>query len=96
MSAVVRTPGATPDPKAAGLPTRAGLRPPGLQRTACPGLKIAPICQAPPHPMLHYATVPVTPFEQNCSLVWCDQTMQGAVIDPGAIWTITPPPRSGG
>jgi len=33
--------------------------------------------------MLHYATVPVTPFEQNCSLVWCDQTMQGAVIDPG-------------
>ena len=33
--------------------------------------------------MLHYATVPVTPFEQNCSLVWCEQTMQGAVIDPG-------------
>lgn len=33
--------------------------------------------------MLHYATLPVTPFEQNCSLVWCDQTMQGAVIDPG-------------
>ncbi len=33
--------------------------------------------------MLRYLTVPVTPFEQNCSLVWCDQTMKGAVIDPG-------------
>ena len=33
--------------------------------------------------MLHYTTIPVTPFEQNCSLLWCDQTMQGAVIDPG-------------
>lgn len=33
--------------------------------------------------MLHYATVPVTPFEQNCSIVWCDQTMEAAVIDPG-------------
>ena len=33
--------------------------------------------------MLRYQTVPVTPFQQNCSIVWCDQTMQGAVIDPG-------------
>jgi len=33
--------------------------------------------------MLHYKTVPVTPFAQNCSLVWCDQTMDAAVIDPG-------------
>ncbi len=33
--------------------------------------------------MLRYQTVPVTPFEQNCSIVWCDQTMEGAVIDPG-------------
>ncbi len=33
--------------------------------------------------MLHYHTVPVTPFQQNCSVVWCDQTMDGAVIDPG-------------
>ena len=33
--------------------------------------------------MLKYLTVPVTPFEQNCSLIWDDQTMQGAVIDPG-------------
>lgn len=33
--------------------------------------------------MLHYETLPVTAFEQNCSVIWCDQTMEGAVIDPG-------------
>ena len=33
--------------------------------------------------MLRYTTLPVTPFQQNCSIVWCDQTMEGAVIDPG-------------
>ena len=33
--------------------------------------------------MLRYQTIPVTPFRQNCSIVWCDQTMAGAVIDPG-------------
>lgn len=33
--------------------------------------------------MLRYLTVPVTAFAQNCSIVWCDQTMEAAVIDPG-------------
>ncbi|WP_424859845.1 MULTISPECIES: MBL fold metallo-hydrolase [unclassified Tepidimonas] len=33
--------------------------------------------------MLRYQTIPVTPFAQNCSLVWCDATRQAAVIDPG-------------
>ncbi|MEO8120079.1 MAG: MBL fold metallo-hydrolase [Rhodoferax sp.] len=33
--------------------------------------------------MLHYVTVPVTAFQQNCSLVWCGETLQAAVIDPG-------------
>ena len=33
--------------------------------------------------MLNYLTVPVTPFQQNCSIVWCDETLQAAVIDPG-------------
>jgi glyoxylase-like metal-dependent hydrolase (beta-lactamase superfamily II) len=33
--------------------------------------------------MLHYLTIPVTPFRQNCSIVWCDETQQAAVIDPG-------------
>jgi hydroxyacylglutathione hydrolase len=27
--------------------------------------------------------IPVTPFAQNCSLVWCPETLEGAVIDPG-------------
>jgi hydroxyacylglutathione hydrolase len=33
--------------------------------------------------MLRYLTIPVTPFQQNCSLVWCDETLKAAVIDPG-------------
>ncbi|MFO1273599.1 MAG: MBL fold metallo-hydrolase [Rubrivivax sp.] len=33
--------------------------------------------------MLRYRTLPVTPFQQNCSIVWCDETMEGAVVDPG-------------
>jgi glyoxylase-like metal-dependent hydrolase (beta-lactamase superfamily II) len=33
--------------------------------------------------MLNYLTIPVTAFQQNCSLVWCDETQDAAVIDPG-------------
>ena len=33
--------------------------------------------------MLHYQTIPVTLFQQNCSLVWEDETMTAAIIDPG-------------
>jgi glyoxylase-like metal-dependent hydrolase (beta-lactamase superfamily II) len=33
--------------------------------------------------MLQYLTVPVTAFQQNCSIVWCDQTRDAALIDPG-------------
>ena len=33
--------------------------------------------------MLHYETIPVTAFQQNCSLVWEDEGMTAAVIDPG-------------
>jgi hydroxyacylglutathione hydrolase len=33
--------------------------------------------------MLKAAIVPVTPFAQNCSGLWCDETMKGAVVDPG-------------
>lgn len=32
---------------------------------------------------LKYQIVPVTPFEQNCTLLWCDETLQAAVVDPG-------------
>jgi hydroxyacylglutathione hydrolase len=33
--------------------------------------------------MLHYETIPVTPFAQNCSIVWCDEAKKAAIIDPG-------------
>ena len=33
--------------------------------------------------MLRYESIPVTPFQQNASIVWCDETMRAAVIDPG-------------
>ncbi|MEP9354610.1 MBL fold metallo-hydrolase [Xanthobacter sp. KR7-65] len=32
---------------------------------------------------IQIAVVPVTPFAQNCSIVWCTKTMKAAVIDPG-------------
>jgi len=32
---------------------------------------------------LRAAIIPVTPFEQNCSLLWDDATMEGVVVDPG-------------
>ncbi|SCC28435.1 Glyoxylase, beta-lactamase superfamily II [Gilliamella bombicola] len=33
--------------------------------------------------MFQYQIVPVTAFQENCSIIWCDQTMEGALIDPG-------------
>jgi glyoxylase-like metal-dependent hydrolase (beta-lactamase superfamily II) len=33
--------------------------------------------------VLKIAIIPVTPFEQNCSILICDQTRQAAVVDPG-------------
>ena len=33
--------------------------------------------------MLRYEILPVTAFVQNSSILWCDQTMEAAVIDPG-------------
>lgn len=32
---------------------------------------------------MKYRIIPVTQFEQNCSLIWCEQTRKGAVVDPG-------------
>ncbi len=34
--------------------------------------------------MLKFEVIPVTQFAQNCSLIWCDETHQAALIDPGA------------
>ena len=32
---------------------------------------------------LSYQIIPVTPFAQNASLIWCNQTRSAAIIDPG-------------
>lgn len=33
--------------------------------------------------MLQYLIIPVTHYQQNCTLLWCDQTLEAAVVDPG-------------
>jgi hydroxyacylglutathione hydrolase len=32
---------------------------------------------------MKFIVVPVTPFQQNCSIVWDEQSMLAAVVDPG-------------
>ncbi|MBX9925697.1 MAG: MBL fold metallo-hydrolase [Hyphomicrobiaceae bacterium] len=34
-------------------------------------------------PSFKAAVVPVTPFEQNCALIWNEVTKAGAIVDPG-------------
>jgi len=36
-----------------------------------------------PPPPLRAVIVPVTAYQQNCSVVWCTATMRAAVVDPG-------------
>lgn len=36
-----------------------------------------------PQSPLGVAVLPVTPFQQNCSLIWCTKTRQAAIVDPG-------------
>jgi len=36
-----------------------------------------------PIPPLQAVIVPVTPLQQNCTLLWCTATMRGAFVDPG-------------
>ncbi len=36
-----------------------------------------------PEPPLKVAIIPVTPLQQNCTLVWCTKTMRGAFVDAG-------------
>jgi glyoxylase-like metal-dependent hydrolase (beta-lactamase superfamily II) len=35
------------------------------------------------NPPLKAAIIPVTPLQQNCTLLWCTETMLGAFVDPG-------------
>lgn len=32
---------------------------------------------------MKYAIVPVTPFQQNATVLWCEKTLRAAVVDPG-------------
>jgi hydroxyacylglutathione hydrolase len=32
---------------------------------------------------MKYAIVPVTPFQQNATVLWCEETRHAAVVDPG-------------
>ena len=34
-------------------------------------------------PPMKAAVIPVTPLQQNCTLLWCTSTMKGAFVDPG-------------
>ena len=36
-----------------------------------------------PKPPMRAAILPVTPLQQNCSLIWCTATNKAAIIDPG-------------
>jgi hydroxyacylglutathione hydrolase len=35
------------------------------------------------NPPLKAAIIPVTPLQQNCTLLWCTETMRGTFTDPG-------------
>jgi glyoxylase-like metal-dependent hydrolase (beta-lactamase superfamily II) len=46
--------------------------------------ELAHTTQKPPQePPMRVAIVPVTPLQQNCTLLWCTKTMRGAFVDPG-------------
>jgi len=38
---------------------------------------------SPAPPPIRAVVAPVTPLQQNCTIVWCAKTMKAAVIDPG-------------
>lgn len=35
------------------------------------------------NPPMRVAIIPVTPLQQNCTLLWCTKTLRGAFVDPG-------------
>ena len=32
---------------------------------------------------MKFQIIPVTPFQVNCTLMWCEKTNKAAVVDPG-------------
>lgn len=51
---------------------------PGVAASGC-----AAYLRGMANPPMRVAIVPVTPLQQNCSLIWCTATMRGAFVDPG-------------
>jgi hydroxyacylglutathione hydrolase len=48
------------------------------------GRHLRAMTSSPPQdPPLKAAIIPVTPLQQNCTLLWCTATMRGAFTDPG-------------
>jgi hydroxyacylglutathione hydrolase len=41
------------------------------------------MAETPTEPPMRVAILPVTPLQQNCSLLWCTRTMRAALVDPG-------------
>ena len=33
--------------------------------------------------MIRYQIIPVTAFQQNCTIFWNEETKKGAIVDPG-------------
>jgi glyoxylase-like metal-dependent hydrolase (beta-lactamase superfamily II) len=48
-----------------------------------PRCHIAGMTAPAEQPPMRAAMIPVTPLEQNCTLLWCTRTMRGALVDPG-------------
>ena len=42
-----------------------------------------------PQPRLHAEINPVTPFQQNCTLIWCPETMRGALVESDSLAALT-------
>ncbi len=52
----------------------------GVPAAICRGMSQSP----PPAPSpVGVSVVPVTPLQQNCTIVWCQKTKKAAIIDPG-------------
>lgn len=43
----------------------------------------SPSDRASPAAAIGVFVIPVTPFQQNCTVVWCQKTRRAAIIDPG-------------
>lgn len=54
----------------------------GLTRPPRPGQAPSPDPRAHSD-MLDFRITPVTDFDQNCTLLWCPETREAAIVDPG-------------